>query len=147
MTSSDDERPRGGTTQREIIDTGDEPVDVVLHIGCSEQWATWAINTYKQSTSNDVTQTDILLKESDGFGVVSSTRDTIRDQLDGGDPTQVIDHAPYSYRVGFSESRARELLADLEDAIEFGADAHKLELRLTHETLYSLVKQFQEQIQ
>jgi len=121
--------------------------DVVLHIGCSEQWATWAVETAKHSSPGEVTQTNVLLKEADGWNVVTAAKETIQDQLDGGDPVRLLDHAPYSYRVGFSEARARELLDDLEAALEFGADAHQLELRLAHSTLQSLVTQFRRQIE
>jgi len=124
--------------------TGD---DVVLHIGCSEQWATWAIQTYNQSSPGDVTQADVLFKESDGFNVVTAAKQTIQKQLeDDAKPAHLIDHATMSYRVGFDEDRARALLDDLETALEVGAAAHQLELRLTHQTLESLVRQFQRQV-
>jgi hypothetical protein len=119
--------------------------DVILHIGCSEQWATWAVTTADQSSPGDVAQTDVLLKEGDGWNAVTAAKATIEEQLAGGEPIQLLDHAPYSYRVGFSEEDARGLLDDLETALEFGADAHKLELNLGHTTLRSLVAQFRRQ--
>ena len=123
--------------------TGD---DVVLHIGCSEQWATWAIQTYKRSSPGEVTKTNVLLKESDGYNIITSAKENIEEQLGGGEATQLIHHASLSYRIGFDEQRARELLEDLETALDFGADGHKVELRLTHSTLESLVRQFQRQV-
>lgn len=120
--------------------------DVVLHVGCSEDWATWAIETADRSSPGEVTQANVLLKEGDGWNVVTAAKENIEEQLSGGEPVQLLDHAPLSYRVGFSEERARELRDDLESALEFGADAHRVELRLAHSTLQSLVAQFRRQI-
>lgn len=116
--------------------------DVILHIGCSQQWVSWARGAATQTSPGEAIQADVFLKESDGWEVVSAAAATIEDQLDGGEPTRLLDHAPFSYRVGFSEERARELLQDLETALEIGADAHKIELRLSHDTLQSIVEQF-----
>ena len=121
--------------------------DVVLHIGCSEQWATWAVTTADRSSPGEVVQTDVFLKEADGWNTVTAAKKTIEAQLAGGEPEQLLDHAPFSYRVGFSEEHARELLEDLETALKVGADAHKLELNLAHSTLQSLVAQFRRQIE
>ena len=121
--------------------------DVILEIGCSPQWAAWAINAYKQTESDDVIETNVLLKETDGWGLITAARDTIVDQLDGGEPTRLLEDATYHYRLGFDRERARALVDDLETALAAGADGHQIELRLTHATLESLVRQFRRQIE
>lgn len=124
--------------------TGD---DVVLHLGCSELWASWVVMTADAVERDDVTQADVYLKESDEWSALSNAVATIEDQLDGGEPTRLLEHTDLSYRIGFSEGHARALLDDLEAALEFGADGHKVELQLTYPTIHSLASQFRRQIE
>jgi len=121
--------------------------DVILEIGCSPQWATWVIETSKNAAPGEVIQTDVLLKETDDWGVVTAATETIAEQLDGGEPTRLLEHAEYHYRIGFNADHAGNLREKLDDALAFGADAHQLELRLSYETLESLVRQFRGQIE
>jgi len=124
--------------------TGD---DVVFNLGCSERWASWVVMTADAVDEDDVTQVDVLLKESEDWSALSNAVATIEDQLDGGEPTRLLDHTDLSYRIGFSEQHARALLDDLEAALEFGAGGHKVELQLTYPTMHSLAAQFRGQIE
>lgn len=131
----------GGRDQVAEVD-GD---DVVLDIGCSEEWASMAIRTSQHVGPEDVTQVNVLLKEGDGVRAVTDAIASIERQLDGGEPIPILDHAPHQYRIGFSEERARQIVDDLKTSLEFGADAHSIELKLAPSTLNELVEQFRRQ--
>lgn len=123
---------------------------MLLDMGCSEEWAGWVVRAYKQchQSGGQVAEGRIFLKEDDGWGLVTKTRDTFVVQLKGGDVDGLlVDAGTFRYTLGFSEEHARELIDELETALEMGVTGHLLKLRFHVSTLEGLVRQLKSQVE
>lgn len=121
--------------------------DVILWMGCSEEWCWWAVDTIRNAmdAGREAVHLHILLKEGDGWRVITDWRETIQAQLGGDDAERLLPHAPYEYRLGFSDEDARRMLSETKSVLNAGADGYDIHVPVSIEKSKKLALQLREQ--